>query len=108
MKIRDLAPIAIVCLASWAPRIMTSGDAFGGAIGAIGKLPVCTHKHKPHQCSGPTSCGSLPTTEASSNDAETLYLPGDPDKNTQNCSVLGENCNGGAIKGDTGCHPPHR
>lgn len=103
MKIRNLAPLAIACLALWAPRIMTSGNAFGGGIGPL--LPECTHKHKPHQCSGPTRCGSLPTTETSSNNVEMLYLTGDPSTDTQECSSLGQGCSGGAVQGDPTCNP---
>ena len=81
MKIRDLAPLAIACLALLAPRIMTSGDAFGGAI-APGPDKPCTHKDKPHDCSGPPECGSVQTTEVTDNPAEKFYLPGTSQDNT--------------------------
>jgi len=76
MKISRLAPIAIACLALLMPRIITSGDAYGGSIRITTQKPDCTHKHKPHPCSGPTTCGSIPTTERTTNNAEKLYIPG--------------------------------
>ncbi len=103
MKIRDLAPIAIVCLASWAPRIMTSGDAFGGAI-AAGPTKPCTLKHKPHDCSGPPSCGSIPTTEATNNAAEKLFRLGIHD-NVNHCNAENHDCSGSAIPGNGFCKP---
>lgn len=91
MKIRNLAPLAIACLALWAPRIMTSGSAFGGAIAPPD--PPCTHKDKPHDCSGPPTCGSIETTEETTNPAEKVRLPG---TDIGYCSRLGDNCQGQA------------
>ena len=105
MKIAILAPLAIACLALWAPRIMTSGNAFGGAI-APPDPELCTVKHKVHDCFGPTNCGTIPTTEATNNNAEKLYLPG---STVVNCSYANMACSGSAIKGETGprvCTPP--
>ncbi len=106
MKIRNLAPLAIACLALWSPRIMTSGNAFGGAI-APPDPPPCTHKHKPHDCSGPSNRGTVPTTDETTNNAEKLYLPG---SNVNNCSYANMLCSGSAKEGKTGatvCMPPN-
>jgi len=98
MNIRNLAPLVIACLALWAPRIMTSGNAFGGAIAPPD--PPCTHKHLAHDCSGATTCGSIPTTEETNNNAEKLYVPG---TTVIHCSNGMNNCSGSVREGDNHC-----
>ena len=103
MKIRSLAPLAVACLALFMPRLVTSGDAFGGAI-EPGPTTPCTHKDKPHQCSEATDCGSIPTTDVTDNNAEKTALPGTADPGT--CSNGMNNCTGSARPPKTDCVPP--
>jgi hypothetical protein len=99
MKISRLAPIAIACLALLMPRIITSGDAYGGSLRRI--AGDCTHKHKPHPCSGPTTCGSIPTTDVTTNNAEKYYIPGTKELD---CATTGRSCTGKATEADDKCY----
>lgn len=105
MKIRNVAQIAIAFLALVTPRFVESGGVFGGGIDPEPEK-TCNRKHKPHPCSGPSSCGSIPTTEASTNWAELLYLDG---TSTANC-FTGNNheCSGSAVSPNSNCKQPMR
>ena len=46
------------------------------------------HKDKPHDCSGPPTCGSIETTEETTNPAEKVRLPS---TTLGNCFRLGDN-----------------
>jgi hypothetical protein len=101
MNIRSLVPFAIACFALWAPRIMTSGNAFGG--GVVGPKPLCDKAHLAHPCSGPVGCPTLTTTVESNNTALILYVEGDT---VVNCVDRDSNCSGKAKLGDSDCDPP--
>ncbi|MCE3017503.1 MAG: hypothetical protein ACK56W_14990 [Pirellula sp.] len=96
MKIHNLAQIAITCLALLSPRLIASGGVFGGAVGPEPELE-CNRAHKAHQCSGPTHCGTIGTTEESTNRAELLYREG----NAKRYCTTGEDaCEGSALAPD--------
>jgi len=101
MKIHNLAQIAIACLALLSPRLIASGGIFGGAVGPE-ILEVCNRGHLDHECSGPTTCGSIPTTQTTTNKALILYLVGDI---VVNCSseYPGMGCTGAAREPDQAC-----
>ncbi|MFN9421203.1 MAG: hypothetical protein ACK578_27440 [Pirellula sp.] len=95
MKIHNLAQIAIACLALLSPRLIASGGVFGGAVGPEPALE-CNRAHKAHLCSGPVNqCGTIPTTEQSTNTAELLYREG---TEIGHCGRGTSPCSGSAAK----------
>jgi hypothetical protein len=92
MKFNNLVPITIVLLAMLSPRLAT-GKASGGA------LP-CDRAHKAHDCSGPTTCGSIATSVPTSNHAEQYYIEGET---TQDCFYMSSDCQGRATSPDLNC-----
>ena len=100
MKIRSLAPLAVACLALLMPRLVTSGDAFGGAIGEA--KPECDSMNINHQCSGAsTLCKVLKSSEATSNHALQHFVEGSEVKDC--AQVFDEVCTGLATEPSSEC-----
>ena len=101
MKIRSLAPLLVACLALLAPRLVSSGGEFGGAI-APAKL--CDSKNINHDCSGPSDCNPIPSTETTTNHAQQYYIEGTSTNNCADLNPAGSNCTGLATAPDELCN----